>query len=331
MVASKSAHGRCCPKCGYIFVKNQADTIDETCPKCGIRIGKWKAPSFLRALAAVAILLVIVSMAICFSLWFTNREVAIELRQIQQPMANRFFVGIDVSGTIRTETLTDIRENLIDRLQKFVGQKSVSYSIALFGAPGCGQKGILKLLSTGSPDTLAAFRRDVERKLKRISITQKPEADGAEIPLTTPLYCLLEKALTENPGERIVIFSDLVNDEYGCDRQYRFPTGVIDAFGKDKAGQIIFFYTQPYTVGAFNTPEIRAAFFRHQETFIRRMKKLGREGRVRVTFNRMPEDPGQQAEFIAGKLTQAIPATTFEVVWERVSRVLQVIVAGIRA
>ena len=58
---------------------------------------------------------------------------------------------------------------------------------------------------------------------------------------------------------------------------------------------------------------------------------MGREGRVRVSFNRMPEDPGEQAEFIAGKLTQAIPATTFEVVWERVSRVLQVIVAGIRA
>ena len=331
MATPRSAYGHCCPKCGYIFGKNQADTIDETCPKCGIRIGKWKAPSLLRAFAAVAILLFIVSICICVSLWFTNREVAIELRQMQQPMANSFYVGIDVSGTIRLDTLADIRENLISRLRKFIGQKSVSYSIALFGTPGCGRAGILELLSTGSPDTPVDFRRDVARKIKRISITKKPEAEGREIPLTTPLYCLLEKVLTERPGERIVIFSDLVNDEYGCDRQYKFPIEAINAFGKNKDGQIVFFYTEPYTVGAFNTPEIKAAFMRHQAAFIMRMKKLGRAGTVRVSFNRMPGDPGQQAEFIAGKLTQAIPVTTFEVVWERVSRVLQVIVAGIRA
>ncbi len=331
MATSRSVYGRCCPKCGYIFGKNQADTIDETCPKCGIRIGKWKAPSLLRAFAAVAILFFIVSICICVSLWFTNREVAIELRQIQQPMANSFYVGIDVSGTIRLQTLADIRENLIARLRKFIGQKSVSYSIALFGTPGCGQDGILDLLSTGSPDTPADFRREVERKIKRISITQKPEAEGQEVLLTTPLYGLLEKVLTERPGERVVIFSDLVNDEYGCDRQYRFPLAAINTFGKNKEGQLIFFYTAPYTVGAFNTPEIKAAFMDRQETFIRRMTELGREGAVRVSFNRMPEDPGKQAQFIADKLTQAIPATTFEVVWERVSRVLQVIVAGIRA
>ena len=331
MATSRNAYGRCCPKCGYIFGKNQAATIDETCPKCGIRIGKWKAPSLLRAFAAVAILLFIVSIFICVSLWFTNREVAIELRQIQQPMANSFYVGIDVSGTIRPETLVDIRENLISRLRKFIGQKTVSYSIALFGTPGCGTDGILEVLSTGSPDTPVDFRRDVERKIKRIAITKKPESEDQEIPLTTPLYCLLEKVLTERPGGRIVIFSDLVNDEYGCARQYRFPLEAVNTFGRNKDGQIIFFYTVPYTVGAFNTPEIRAAFMNHQEMFIRRMKKLGREGTVRVAFNRMPGDPGKRAEFIADKLTQAIPATTFEVVWERVSRLLQVIVAGIRA
>ena len=331
MAVSRSAYGHCCPKCGYIFGKNQAETIDETCPKCGIKIGKWKAPSLLRAFAAVAILLVIVSVFICVSLWFTNREVAIELRQIQQPMANRFYVGIDVSGTIRPETLADIRKNLISRLRKFIGQKTVSYSVALFGTPGCGRDGILNVLSTGSPDTPVDFRRDVERKIKRIAITKKPEAKDREIPLTTPLYCLLDKVLKERPGGRIIIFSDLVNDEYGCDRPYRFPLEAINTFGKNKDGQIIFFYTAPYTVGAFNTTEIRAAFMEHQETFIRRMKKLGREGTVRVSFNRIPEEPGKRAEFIAGQLTRAIPATTFEVVWERVSRLLQVIVAGIRA
>lgn len=331
MAKSIGAYGRCCPKCGYIFGKNQAATMDEICPKCGIHIGKWKIPSLLKALAAVMILFVFVSACICVSLWLTNREVAVELRQIQQPMANKFHVGIDVSGTIRMKTLVDIRENLISRLEKFIGQNSVSYTVSVFGTPGCGRDGIVEILSTRSPATTTDFKREVVRKIQQISVTQKPATNGPEIPLTTPLYCLLEKVFRERPGERVVIFSDLVNDEYGCDQQYRFPKEALNTFGKNKDGQIIFFYTKPYTVGVFNTPEIKAAFLNHQEAFIRRMTKLGREGIVRVSFNRMPEDPEEQADFVAGKLTQVIPATTFEVVWERVSRVLQVIVAGMRA
>ena len=179
------------------------------------------------------------------ALYFTNKDFAIELRQVRQPKPNLFNIGIDVSQTIKPGVLADFKETLILRLRNFTGDKKVRYHISLFGTPGCGKEAIVDVVSTQSPKDPDSFNRRVEKKITQISIAKKVKRQSDTQHLTTPLFCFLEKILTEKIGERIIILSDLVNDDEGCQKQYSLPLTTITKFGINKDGQIIFFTLHP--------------------------------------------------------------------------------------
>ena len=175
------------------------------------------------------------------ALFFTNKDFATELGQVRQPKPNLFYIGIDVSQTIRPAILEDFKDALILRLKNFIGEKKVSYHISIFGLPGCGRDAIADIVSTQSPEDPVSFSRRVEKKIRKISIATKAKGDQDGAPLTTPLFCFLERILTEKTKGRVIIFSDLVNDDSGCQKQYSFPLKAITKFGTNKEGQIIFF------------------------------------------------------------------------------------------
>jgi hypothetical protein len=118
-----------------------------------------------------------------------------------------------------------------------------------------------------------------------------------------------------------------MNDDSDCPRQYAFPERIITDFGEDRQGQLIFLYpTPPLT----STPELNERILSRQRDFISKMEKLRSEGKVRAFFYHVPEDPEKRSAFIQSQLQNAIPATTFEIVWERASKMIDTIVSAVR-
>ena len=264
------------------------------------------------------------------ALYFTNKDFAIELRQVRQSKPNLFNIGIDVSQTINPGVLADFKKALILRLRNFTGDKKVRYHISLFGTPGCEKEAIVDVVSTQSPKDTDSFNRRVEKDITQISIARKVKGQDDTKPLTTPLFCFLEKVLTERVGERVIILSDLVNDDEGCQKHYSLPAKIIQNFGIHKDGQIIFLYPEPYLSNKYTIPEIYKKLINKQENFIKKMRKLSSQGKVRVFFYRIPDNPQKRLPFLRSKLQNSIPATTFEVIWERVSKMINTIICAVR-
>ena len=264
------------------------------------------------------------------ALYFTNKDFAIELRQVRQPKPNLFNIGIDVSQTIKPDILADFKKALILRLRSFAGDKKVCYHISLFGTSGCGKEAIVDIVSTQSQENPDSFNRRVEKDITQISIARKVKGQDDTKPLTTPLFCFLEKVLTERAGERVIILSDLVNDDEGCQKHYSLPVKIIQNFGIHKDGQIIFLYPEPYLSDKHTIPEIYKKLINKQENFIKEMRKLSSQGKVRVFFYRIPDNPQKRLPFLRSKLQNSIPATTLEVIWERVSKMINTIICAVR-
>lgn len=263
------------------------------------------------------------------ALYFTKKDFATEVRQVRQSQPNRFFIGIDVSQTIGPDILSDFEDSLISRLQSFIGQEEVSYHISVFGLPGCGEDTIATLLSTQSPKDLASFTRRVEKKIKKISIANRVGGEEDTTPLTTPLFYFLEKILKDSAGQRVIIFSDLVNDDGGC-QEHSFPFETIERYGLHGGGQIIFLYPTPHVTGEYDTPDLPERLVKKQKRFITSMYKLSKQGKVRAFFYHVPDDPQKRVTFLKSRLQHAIPATVFEIVWERVSKMIDTIIVAVR-
>ena len=263
------------------------------------------------------------------ALYFMKKDFASEVRQIRQPRPNRFFLGIDVSQTIRPDILSDFKDALISRLQNFVGHGEVSCHIAVFGLPGCGKETISHILSTSSPQDQKTFGRTVEESIRTISISRRPGSKEDTTPLTTPLFYFLGEILPEKAGERVIIFSDLVNDDGGC-QEYPFPAKAFEEFGRHKGGQIIFLYPVPYIRGEYATPDLPERLISKQKEFIASVQELSQKGRLRAFFYHVPDDSRNRISFLKSQLQNAIPATAFEIVWGRVSKMIDTIVAAVR-
>jgi hypothetical protein len=287
---------------------------------------KSRPSSRTRFLELCCFLLVVIIIAIV-SLYFTNKDFAIEIRQVRQAKPNRFFIGIDVSQTVKSEDLAAFNRTLIERLRHFIGEEEVFYQVSIFGNQGCGMDAIEEVVSTRSPKDARSFGWTVERSIKGISIAGRSDEDDKR-PLTTPLFCFLEKVLRERIGERVIIFSDLVNDDEGCQTHYRFPLETILKFGADKRSQIIFLFLTPYVPS--RNPALQKRLMKQQEDFLLEMKELSSKGKVRAFYYNLPDDPEKRERFLTSHLTKSIPSTIFEIVWERVSRMLDTIVGAIR-
>lgn len=258
-------------------------------------------------------------------LYFTNEDVAMELQQVRQPVPNNFFVGLDVSATISTDTLEKLKEAIIGRLEQFLGDPAVSYTVMTFGNPGCGSQSLNEVVNTASPQDQVAFNFKVAEPIRSISITKVAPRDTT--PLTTPFYHFLDTILPPRIGGRVIIFSDMMNDDSDCERQYIFPEDSLIEFGKNKNGQIIFLYALPTLT---DNTELNQRLIDKQQEFIDRMKAMNAEGKIRVYFYQIPEDPLERLGFIRSQLQNAIPTTAFDVVWERTSRVFSTIVSAVR-
>jgi hypothetical protein len=281
---------------------------------------------FLTAAFWVVLLAVLVSGP---ALYFTKKDFASEVRQIRQPRPNRFFLGIDVSQTIRPDILSDFQDALISRLQNFVGHGEVSCHIAVFGLPGCGRETILHVLSTSSPQDQETFRRTIEEKIRNISISRRLGGIGETTPLTTPLFYFLGEILPKRAGERVIIFSDLVNDDGGC-QEFPFPVKAFEEFGLHKGGQLIFLCPAPYIPGEYARPDLPKRLIKKQREFITSVQELSKKGKLRAFFYQVPDNTQERVDFLKSQLRNAIPATAFEIVWGRVSKMIDTIVAAVR-
>ncbi len=296
-----------------------------------MKYGSHKKRSSTKSRVFVICCFLFVALVISITaLFFTNKDFAMELQQVRQPKPNFFYIGIDVSQTIRPAILEDFKDALILRLKNFIGEKKVSYRISILGLPGCGKEAIADIVSTQSAEDPVSFSRRVEKRIRKISIATKPKGDEDGTPLTTPLFCFLERILTEKTKGRVIIFSDLVNDDSGCQKQYPFPLKAITKFGTSKEGQIIFLYPTPYSTGRYDTPELHERLIKKQLNFMIEMQNLSSRGEVRVFFYYIPDDPKKRVNSLRSQLQNSIPATIFEIIWERVSKMVNTIIGAVR-
>jgi len=287
---------------------------------------KKKSSSRTRVLELCCFLLIVSIIAIV-SLYFFKEDFATEIRQVRQAKPNRFIVGIDISQTVKPEALAAFNRALISRLKHFIGDEEVFYQVFIFGLQGCGMDAIAEIVKTPSPKDARSFRWKVEKRINRISTAGRSGEDD-ELPLTTPLFCFLEKILTKKIGQRVIIFSDLVNDDSGCGKHYRFPVEAILKFGADKRSQIIFLYLTPYI--SYHNPTLQKRLMKKQKDFLLDMQELSSSGKVRAFYSNLPDDPTKHDRFLASHLAKSIPSTMFEIVWERASRMFDTIVGAIR-
>ena len=314
-----------CPTCGFSGIPGHGGT----CPKCGGKVRGRRgpsAPAFLRNKAVVvplAALLVLLG-GIGF-LYATNQEVATEFRQIREPRPNRFFVGIDVSATISTDIMEKLKDAVIERLEQFIGDPNVAYTVVTFGNPGCAARSFREIVDTEASPDRGAFGWQVEEPIRDIRVARVDPRDPT--PLTTPLHHFLETYLPGREGERIIVFSDLLNDDSDCPQQFLFPEKSIEAFGANVNGQIVFLYPTPHLT---DNRELNRRVLEQQAGYIDNMKALANAGKVRTSFHHIPDDPLKRLDFLRSQLQRAIPATAFDVVWERASRVMNTIVSAVR-
>jgi hypothetical protein len=286
-----------------------------------------KESGFFSKLFMLVGIVILAVIGLVVYLYFTNESVANEFRQIRQPNPNVFYIGIDVSPTIDTETLEIVKEGVINRLTNFIGDESVYYEVASFGNPGCGEESIHRILATNSPRDMTTFRWEVEKKIDAIKTATIKKGEEYTTTYTTPLYYLLSKVLPEKKGGRLIIFTDLLNDDSDCKKQYAFPVEAIEEFGKNKSGQMIFLYPSP----PLNiTREQYNKKIDQQQKFITRMVNLRSQGKARSFFYHIPDEQEKQLDFIQNQLRNSIPATTFEIVQERVFKMVDTIVSAVR-
>ena len=121
-----------------------------------------------------------------------------------------------------------------------------------------------------------------------------------------------------------------MNDDYGCSKQFAFPLKAITEFGKNQDGQIIFLYCTPHLTGKYNTSEMNRVLLDKQKEFIENMHQISGKGKARVFFYKIPDDAKEKAEFFNTYLQNSIPATIFEIFWERFSKIFATMVAAAR-
>ena len=300
-----------CTTCGYIG----SSSPEHRCPNCGKSMQKlwgFERRSLILPAAGLAFL------AILLSFPFFHPRVAAELSRLFVPLPKQFHVGIDVSADINRNALEKVKDHLTLRLRAFVGDPSISYRISTFGNPGCGREAILPLVATTSPEIDAAFQRAVAEPLEAVAAA--PFAPRRIVPLTTPFYGFLESVLSSDPGIRVIVFADLMNDDGDCRERFGFPAETIQRFGADGTGELFFLYTAP---GPAGDPFRNQMLADQQREFIRRMTALATKGRVRVFFRRIPEDPVESLLFIRSELEKALPSTFLESLRDRLSRLFE--------
>lgn len=318
-MASKDKH-IFCSKCGY----TGPSTPKETCPQCGrsFRPKKIALGRSVKPIIGMVIVLLIIGIAyFCYS----NESIATEFRQMRQPRPNSFYVGVDVSATISSDILNKLKDNLVDRLRQFIGDPSVSYGVTTFGNPGCAERSFKRLVQLQSPDDESAFAWKVEDKIQTIENSKVSPRDTS--PLTTPLNCFLQTELPKLTGKRVIIFSDLMNDDSDCAEQFMFPEEPFIEFGKNPNGQIIFLYPTPRLT---DNASLNARTAEKQQAFIDRVMTLSNKGQLRAFFYHIPDEPLKRLSFIRSQLQTAIPTTTFDVVWERTTRLMHTMVSAVR-
>ena len=67
-----------------------------------------------------------------------------------------------------------------------------------------------------------------------------------------------------------------------------------------------------------------------QKDFIFGMQRLRDKGKVRVFFYHIPDDPQKRINFLRSQLQNSIPATMFEIIWERVSKMIDTVIGAVR-
>jgi hypothetical protein len=60
------------------------------------------------------------------------------------------------------------------------------------------------------------------------------------------------------------------------------------------------------------------------------MQKLSSRDEVRVFFYYIPDDPKKRVNSLRSQLQNSIPATIFEIIWERVSKMVDIIIGAVR-
>ena len=278
-------------------------------------------------IGSVALLL---GLAIGVYFYYNNEGFATELRQVRQPRPTHFTIGIDVSQTVGPELLESFKRVTIQQLKELVGDPLYRYQLSVFGLPGCGKEAVADIIKLPSPEDSVAFTWQVEEKINHIAIAYSDGGPVTKKALTTPLYFFLDQLLREKIGQRVIIFSDLVNDDTGCATKNAFPLDALVKFGANKGGQILFFYPTPELIGPHRTHKKNEELRKIQDDFIERVLALRRAGKVRAYFFHVPGDTLERSRFLRLQFEKAIPDTNFRVIWERVTRIVDSYVHGFR-
>ena len=309
-----------CPKCGYSGMPDSGNL----CPNCGKGIPGPGGMSLSRKgilLSAVSVLLLVGGL---LYIHLFHPRIAIEVARAVHPLPKHFHVGIDVSASINQDALEKIKDVLLIRLRRFAGDESVSCQVSTFGNPGCGKQSISTLFTLSPPVNRTVFDRTVEKKVA--SIAAAPIDPRDITPLTTPFYCFLETALAPGADKRIIIFSDLMNDDSDCREQFIFPEEALERFGADKSCEIVFLYTSPRTS---DDPELNQRLLTYQKEFIGRMNTMAEAGKVRVFFHHIPDDPLKSLGFIRKEMGTALPSTIGDGIRDRLSRIFHAACASL--
>ncbi len=79
-----------------------------------------------------------------------------------------------------------------------------------------------------------------------------------------------------------------------------------------------------------SSKELTERNLKKQQEFIHQMEKLASDGKIRAFFYHIPDDLGRVDFFMKFQLQNSIPVTKFDIVVERVTKVVDTIVTAVR-
>ena len=287
-----------------------------------------KISSILKGILFFVLVVVIgAAGAVCY-FYYSNEDVAGEVRQIRLPKPNHFYVGIDVSASIPEDMLDDVKRALVERLENFVGQKTVTYIVSVFGLPGCGEDSMAGVAAGRSPKDAETFRNKVELPIMSIASVQDDYAGGSSRPLTTPLYHFLQRAMEARKGETSNHLLGFGQRRTGMSRAKLVSHEGLRGVWQPQFEPDPFRLSRPFrrAIEKIATPRKSGS----RKASSRPWKKLVEDKKVRAFFYPIPYQSAQRREFLETRLREAVPETVVEVFVDRASNVLGAIVAAVR-
>ncbi|MBF0508752.1 MAG: VWA domain-containing protein [Deltaproteobacteria bacterium] len=203
---------------------------------------------------------------------------------------------LDKSASISERTLSHLKAALTQRLKVFMYQGD---RVAVWDFGGHCRQVTSVIPTKNVPTNPTDFTEQIERPLNAVK-----RVTGRDT--RTPLNLAIQEALKENFRGKVMILSDMVDDQEDCPEKVNFPRDDLIKFGQ--SGGELLLLTLPSEFSQGSESLLYDSYIKIQNDFINQVWLLKKSGRLKVTVIRVSEEEAKDEAQILRHLETLTPA-----------------------